>query len=74
MTEQERVEIERRDETEYLATLSNVQWFIYPFFKTFEVIGERFCGCKSRARRENERRWAEREKLARERTEGKKDQ
>ena len=33
------------DEAEYLSTLSNVQWLIYPFFKFFERIVEKTCGC-----------------------------
>lgn len=33
------------EEAEYLGTLSNIQWFIYPFFKTIERIIEKTCGC-----------------------------
>lgn len=56
--------MEWRNEAEYLSTLSNVEWFIYPFFKMVEVCCEKVTGCKSRARRVNERMWAEREKKA----------
>ena len=51
--------IERKEEAEYLATLSNFHWFVYPFFKTVELCCDKIFGCKSRAKLENERRRAE---------------
>lgn len=67
LTDAEKFELEWRNEAEYLATLSNLHWFIYPFFKTLEVGCEKVFGCKSRARKENERMWAERERKQEER-------
>lgn len=64
LTDAEKFELEWRNEAEYLATLSNFHWFVYPFFKAVEVVCEKTFGCKSRARRENERMWAEREQKA----------
>jgi len=59
LTEEQKFELEWREEAEYLSTLSNFHWFIYPFFKTLEVACDKVFGCKSRAMRENERRRAE---------------
>ena len=53
LTTEELLIIERNEETEYLATLSNFHWFVYPFFKTIEVACEKVFGCKSRAQKEN---------------------
>ena len=36
---------EIQEEKEYLETLTNVQWFIYPFFKAIEAIVEKTIGC-----------------------------
>ena len=58
LTPEELLIIERNEETEYLATLSNFHWFVYPFFKTIEVACDKVFGCKSRAQKENEKRWA----------------
>lgn len=69
LTEQELLEMEWKEEAEYLATLSNFHWFVYPFFKTVEVLCDKVCGCKRRAERENERRWAERDRIAKEKFE-----
>ena len=42
------------EETAYLGTVSNVQWFIYPFFKMIEMLVERSFGCcKSERLRRN---------------------
>ena len=51
LTEAEKFEMEWRNEAEYLSTLSNFHWFVYPFFKTLEVGCEKVFGCKSRARK-----------------------
>lgn len=48
LTEEQRLAIERQEEAEYLATLSNLHWFVYPFFKTIEVLCDKVFGCKSR--------------------------
>jgi glycyl-tRNA synthetase beta subunit len=48
MTELEKIakkNAEIQEEREYLETLSNIQWFIYPFFKFIEKICEKTCGC-----------------------------
>ena len=47
---------EIKDEADYLKTLTNVQWFIYPFFKTIEVVVEKTFGCckSERLRRDRE--------------------
>ncbi len=42
-------EIEREEETEYLATISNFHWFVYPFFKCVERICDRVFGCRKHA-------------------------
>ena len=47
------------EEAEYLATLSNFHWFIYPFFKTIEVVCDKIFGCKSKAEKFNEERRAD---------------
>ena len=40
------------EEAEYLGTISNIQWFIYPFFKLIEALVEKTFGCcKSSGRR-----------------------
>ena len=36
-------------ENEYLATLSNTQWLLYPFLKTFRVIGRKIGICRKDA-------------------------
>jgi hypothetical protein len=51
--------IERQEEAEYLATLSNFHWFVYPFFKSVELCCDKIFGCKSRAKQQNEERRAE---------------
>ena len=63
MTEEDRLAIERQEEAEYLATLSNFHWFVYPFFKTIEVACDKVFGCKSRLKQENEKRRQEHEKI-----------
>lgn len=50
LDEQERKQLEIEEEKKYLETLSNVQWFIYPFFKTVEFFAEKTCGCCKRDR------------------------
>ena len=47
------------EEAEYLATLSNFHWFVYPFFKTIEVACDKIFGCKKHAEEYNEKRRAE---------------
>jgi len=42
-------EIEREEENEYLATISNFHWFVYPFFKCLERICDKVFGCKKHA-------------------------
>jgi hypothetical protein len=42
-------ERERIEEAEYLATLSNFHWVVYPFFKTLETVCDKIFGCKRRA-------------------------
>ena len=64
-TEEERIERENHEEAEYLATLSNFHWFVYPFFKTLEVFCDKIFGCKKHVERENElRRQGIQEKMA----------
>ena len=46
------------EEAEYLATLSNFHWFVYPFFKTIEVACDKIFGCKKHAEEYNEKRRA----------------
>lgn len=45
-------EIEREEENEYLASISNFHWFIYPFFKCAERVFDRIFGCKKYAMEE----------------------
>ena len=33
------------EEAEYLETVNNIQWIIYPFFKLIESFIEKTCGC-----------------------------
>ena len=42
-------EIEREEENEYLATISNFHWFVYPFFKCLEHFCDKIFGCKRHA-------------------------
>ena len=53
--------LERQEENEYLATLSNFHWFVYPFFKTAEKLCDKIFGCKRQAEAINEKFRAERE-------------
>lgn len=39
-------EKEWAEECEYLTTLSNFHWFMYPFFKTLEAACDKVFGCK----------------------------
>ena len=45
-TEEERIIREAEEEAEYLATLSNFHWFVYPFFKMLEMACDKIFGCK----------------------------
>lgn len=47
-------EIERAEETEYLATLSNFHWVMYPLFKTLETVCDKIFGCRRKALKVNE--------------------
>lgn len=47
-------EIERAEETEYLGTLSNFHWVMYPFFKSVERVCDKIFGCKRKALKVNE--------------------
>lgn len=62
-------EIERQEETEYLATLSNFHWVMYPFFKTLECLCDKVFGCKKKAQQVNEefRQHREKEQLEKQR-------
>lgn len=51
--EQTQEEIEREEETEYLATLSTFHWVMYPFFKTIEKVCDKIFGCKRKAEKLN---------------------
>jgi hypothetical protein len=56
LEEQEKIEkknAEIQEEKEYLETLTNIQWFIYPFFKFLEVVCENTFGCCKSERRRN---------------------
>jgi len=55
-TEEERIARENHEEAQYLATLSNFHWFVYPFFKTLEVVCDKVFGCKRQLAQENARR------------------
>ena len=64
-------EIEREEENEYLASISNFHWFVYPFFKCIERICDKLFGCKKYAleqrqaaleKRQNERMKDEKQK------------
>ena len=55
-----------RAEKEYLETLSNFQWFVYPVFKMIEATCDKVFGCKRRAEAQNQLLHAKREKLAEE--------
>lgn len=46
-------ELERLEETEYLAELSNFHWVMYPFFKTIEKVCDKIFGCKRKAQQLN---------------------
>ena len=35
-------------ETEYLSTLSNIQWFAYPFLKTIRTVARKIGCCRDR--------------------------
>ena len=50
MTAEERKWKAIHEEAEYLKTVSNLQWFIYPFFKMIEAAVEKTCGCCKRER------------------------
>jgi hypothetical protein len=47
-------EIEREEENEYLASISNFHWFVYPFFKCVERIFDKLFGCKKYALEERQ--------------------
>jgi hypothetical protein len=57
------IELEREEETEYLATLSNFHWVVYPFFKCLEVLADKACGCKRKAVKVNEEFRLKREQI-----------
>ena len=52
-TEEERIARENHEEAQYLATLSNFHWFVYPFFKTLEAVCDKVFGCKKHLAKEN---------------------
>ena len=60
-------EIEREEENEYLETLGNFHWVMYPFFKTLECVCDKIFGCKRKATKLNEefRKQREAEQLER---------
>ena len=58
---------DRMDEAEYLETLSNFHWFVYPWFKLLETACDKVFGCKRRLNHENELRRAEVQKKQEER-------
>lgn len=60
-TEQERLQAEREEEAEYLETISNFHWLVYPFFKTIETMCDKVFGCKRKALKINEEVWNRRE-------------
>ena len=52
-TEEERIIREAEEEAEYLATLSNFHWFVYPFFKMLEMACDKIFGCKKNLDEQN---------------------
>ena len=40
-------ELARKKETEYLSTLGNIHWILYPFIKTLRRIAEIVCCSKN---------------------------
>ncbi len=40
-------------ENEYLTTLSNIEWVMYPFIKTFKTVTSKLRCCKRREQKEN---------------------
>lgn len=66
MSEQEMIEAEREEETEYLGTISNFHWFVYPFFKAVEMACDRVFGCKKKAVALNKQAWEQREQRQKE--------
>ena len=55
-----------RAEKEYLETLTNFQWLVYPVFKMAEAVADKFFGCKRAAEAQNKLLHAKREKIAEE--------
>lgn len=47
-------EKERQEENEYLGTISNFHWFVYPFFKCVEHLCDKIFGCKRKAKELND--------------------
>jgi len=47
-------EQEWRDEAEYLKTLNNFHWLVYPFWKMIERVADKMCGCKRSVEAKNE--------------------
>lgn len=44
---------ERIEEAEYLETLNNFHWVVYPWFKLLEAVCDKIFGCKKRLDEEN---------------------
>ena len=65
-----------QEEAEYLSSLSNFHWFIYPFWKTIEAGCDKLFGCKKKLEADNATRraakFARMEDLQRQRAEEKK--
>jgi hypothetical protein len=43
-----------RDEAEYLSTLNNFHWLVYPFWKMIETFADKLCGCKRNVEAKNQ--------------------
>lgn len=69
MTPEEIAQMEREEEAEYLGTLNNFHWVMYPFFKTVETICDKIFGCKKKAQKINEEAFKKKQEEQRKRNE-----
>lgn len=54
--EERRLAMERMEEAEYLETLNNFHWLVYPWFKMLERGCDKIFGCKKKLTEENQKR------------------